>query len=68
MLHKLEIIRLDQKIRLKGFTLIPVRIYLKNGRAKIEIALAKGKNLHDKRMSAKERDAQREIGKALKHY
>ncbi len=68
LLHKLEIIRLDQKIRLKGFTLIPVRIYLKNGRAKIEIALAKGKNLHDKRMSAKERDAQREIGKALKHY
>lgn len=68
LLHKLEIQRLDQKVRLKGYTLIPVRIYLKNGRAKMEIALAKGKNLHDKRATEKERDAKREIAKAVKHY
>lgn len=68
LLHKLEIQRLDQKVRLKGYTLIPVRIYLKNGKAKLEVALAKGKNLHDKRESQKERDAKREMAKALKHY
>ena len=61
LLHKLEIQRLDQKVRLKGYTLIPVRIYLKNGKAKLEVALAKGKNLHDKRESQKERDAKREM-------
>ncbi|MBW9212603.1 MULTISPECIES: SsrA-binding protein SmpB [Terrabacteria group] len=68
LLHKLEIRRLEQKVRLKGYTLIPVRIYLKNGKAKLEIALAKGKNLHDKRESQKERDAKREMAKALKRY
>ena len=68
LLHKLEIQRLDQKVRLKGYTLIPVRIYLKNGKAKLEVALAKGKNLHDKRESQKERDAKREMAKALKRY
>ncbi|MBE6117508.1 MAG: SsrA-binding protein SmpB [Solobacterium sp.] len=66
LLHKLEIRRLYDKVRLKGFTLIPVRMYLKNGRAKMEIALARGKNLYDKRESAKLRDARREMEKALK--
>ncbi|MBQ1325142.1 MAG: SsrA-binding protein SmpB [Solobacterium sp.] len=66
LLHKLEIRRLYDKVRLKGFTLIPVRMYLKNGRAKMEIALARGKNLYDKRESAKLRDAKREMEKALK--
>ena len=66
LLHKLEIRRLYDKVRLKGFTLIPVRMYLKGGRAKMEIALARGKNLYDKRESAKLRDAKREMEKALK--
>lgn len=66
LLHKYEILRLYQKVKTKGYTLIPVRIYLKNGRAKLEIALAKGKNLYDKRESEKLRDAKREMEKAFK--
>ena len=46
---------------MKGYTVVPVRMYLKNGRAKLEIALAKGKNLYDKRQSDKIRDAKREM-------
>ena len=53
LLHKLEIQKLLNKVKLKGYTLIPVRMYLKNGKAKMEIALAKGKNLYDKRQSDK---------------
>jgi SsrA-binding protein len=68
LLHKSEIRKLYDKVRLKGYTLIPVRMYLKNGRAKMEIALARGKNLYDKRQTAKERDAQREMSKALRKY
>jgi SsrA-binding protein len=66
LLHKKEILKLDQSSRLKGFTVIPLRIYLSKGLAKMEIALARGKNLHDKRESAKVKDAKREIEKALK--
>ena len=66
LLHKYEIRKLDQKVRLKGYTLVPVRIYLKNGMAKMEIALAKGKNLYDKRETEKLRDAKREMEKAMK--
>ena len=54
------------KVKTKGYTLVPVRMYLKNGRAKLEIALAKGKNLVDKRETQKLRDAKREMEKALK--
>lgn len=68
LLHKLEITRLHQKVKLKGFTLIPVRMYLKDGRAKLEIALAKGKDLYDKRESEKLRDAKRAMEKALKFH
>lgn len=68
LLHKSEIRKLYDKVSLKGYTLIPVRMYLKNGRAKMEIALARGKNLYDKRQTAKERDAQREMSKALRKY
>ena len=50
----------------KGYTVIPVRLYLKKGLAKMEIALAKGKDLYDKRQSEKMKDAQREIEKATK--
>ena len=55
-----------QKVKLKGYTLIPVRMYLKDGRAKLEIALAKGKDLYDKRETEKLRDAKRAMEKALK--
>ena len=66
LLHKDEIAKLDSKVRTKGYTLVPVRMYLKNGRAKLEIALAKGKDLYDKRQTEKIRDASREMAKALK--
>lgn len=67
LLHRDEIKKLQEKVKVKGFTVVPVSLYLENGRAKLEIALAKGKNLHDKRESEKERDARREIQKALKN-
>ena len=57
LLHKNEILKLDQDSRTKGFTIVPVRMYLSKGLAKLEIALAKGKNLHDKRESQKAKDA-----------
>ena len=66
LLHKAEIRKLFDKVRLKGYTLIPLRIYLKKGRAKMEVALAKGKNLYDKRETEKLRSAKREMEKALK--
>ena len=68
LLHKTEIQKLLNKVKLKGYTLIPVRMYLKNGRAKLEIALAKGKDLYDKRQTDKIRDAKREMQKALKYH
>jgi SsrA-binding protein len=66
LLHKHEIVRLQKKVVLKGFTIIPLQLLLVDGRAKLEIALAQGKELHDKRQSEKERDAKREIQKAMK--
>lgn len=68
LLHKNEILKLDQAVRIKGYTVVPTRLYLSHGLAKLEITLARGKNLHDKRQSAKERDASREIAKAMKNY
>jgi SsrA-binding protein len=53
-------------VRQKGVTIIPVRVYLKEGRAKIEIALAKGKKLYDKREAIAKRDAEREIERNYK--
>ena len=67
LLHKNEIRKLYQSTRIKGYTVVPVRLYLNHGLAKMEIALAKGKNLHDKREAQKTKDAQREIQKALKN-
>lgn len=68
LLHKNEIIKLQHKVKLKGYTIIPVSLYLQKGKAKLEIALAKGKDLHDKRYAEKERDAKREIEKAMKNH
>ena len=67
LVHKADIRRLVEKTREKGFTLVPLKMYLKEGRwAKIELAVAKGKQLHDKRDSAAERDAAREIDRAVR--
>lgn len=65
--HKQQILKLFQKTREKGLTLIPLSMYIKDGkRAKIELALAKGRQLHDKRDAAAERDAAREMNRRLR--
>ena len=61
LLHRDEIEKLWTNVRQKGMTVIPLKVYLKDGRAKIEIALAKGKKLYDKRAEITKRDAAREI-------
>jgi SsrA-binding protein len=61
LLHAGEIKRLWDTVRQKGVTIVPTRVYLKDGRAKLEIAVAKGKKLYDKRAVMAERDAKREI-------
>jgi SsrA-binding protein len=66
LLHRRELERLQGKVQEKGFTLVPTRLYLKDGRAKIEIALAKGKRLYDKRQAIAKRDSDRQIERALK--
>ncbi len=66
LLHKREIRRLIGKTREKGYTLIPTRIYFKDGKAKVEIALARGKTLYDKRETIKRRTAEKEMAKVLK--
>lgn len=66
LLHKREIRRLMGKIQERGYTLIPLKIYLKNGKIKIEVGLAKGKTLHDKREDLKRKTAEREIEKVMK--
>ena len=60
LMHKKEIRKLYDDVRIKGMTLVPIRVYLKGGRAKLEIGLAKGKKQYDKRESIKERDVERE--------
>ncbi|HUF81841.1 MAG TPA: SsrA-binding protein SmpB [Burkholderiales bacterium] len=66
LLHKQEIRKLIGKTVEKGMTLVPVRMYLKNGRIKVAISLAKGKQLHDKRETVKRREAERETRAAMK--
>ena len=61
LLHKKQIRQLWNQVRQKGVTIIPLRVYLKEGRAKVEIAVAKGKKLYDKRETIAKRDAEREI-------
>ena len=61
LLHKKQIRQLWNQVRQKGVTIIPLRVYLKDGRAKVEIAVAKGKKLYDKRETIAKRDAEREI-------
>ena len=66
LLHKKEILDLWDKVRIKGLTIVPLRIYLLNGVAKAEIAVAKGKKLHDKRKKIAEQDAERDTARDLK--
>jgi len=66
LLHKQEIRKLIGKTVEKGMTLVPVRMYLKNGRVKLAISLAKGKKTHDKRETIKRREAERETRAAVK--
>ena len=67
LLHHREINRLRKQVEEKGLTLIPLRIYFKKGHAKIELALAKGKKLYDKRHALAEKDIQREVDRELKN-
>ena len=66
LMHKSEILRLLGKTREKGYTLVPWKIYLSHGLAKVELALASGKDLYDKRQSAAEKDAKREVERTLR--
>jgi SsrA-binding protein len=66
LLHKREIGKLVGLTQEKGFSLIPLKIYLKNGFAKIDLAVAKGKKKYDKRQTLKEKDAKRQVEKAFK--
>ncbi|MCI8847030.1 MAG: SsrA-binding protein SmpB [Lachnospiraceae bacterium] len=66
LLHKKEINKLMGKIAEKGYTLVPLQVYFKDGRAKVEIGLAKGKKLYDKRQDIAKKDQRREAEKELK--
>lgn len=68
LLHRKEIIRIISDLQKKGYTLVPTQLYLSRGRAKLEITLARGKKLHDKRQSLRERDDQKRMERALKEY
>ena len=66
LMHKREIIRLKSKSVEKGLTLIPTRLYFKDGHVKVELALARGKKLYDKRADVAKRDADREVDRVLR--
>ena len=65
LLHRREIDRLYGQVREKGVTIVPTRLYFKDGRVKVELALARGKELHDKRRDIADRDAKRQIEREL---
>jgi SsrA-binding protein len=66
LLHRREIDRLTSRVQERGYTIVPVRLYLRGGRAKVEIALARGKRKYDKRQAIAEREAQRQVERELK--
>ena len=68
LLHGKQIDSLTSKVKEKGLTLVPLKLYIKDSLAKVEIALGKGKKLHDKRESIARREAEREIGRATRKY
>ena len=67
LMHKSEIRKLDGLVMRQGYTLVPLEVYLKDGRMKIQLGLCKGKQLHDKRDSIAKRDSNREIQRALRN-
>jgi SsrA-binding protein len=66
LLHKREIARLSGKVAERGLTLVPLRMYFKQGRAKLELGLGRGKKLHDKRSALQEREVRREMDRAAR--
>jgi SsrA-binding protein len=66
LLHRRELDQLAGKVQERGLTLVPLRLYFKDGRVKVELALARGKDVRDKRRDLAERDARREMERALK--
>ena len=69
LLNKIELSKLNKKLKNKGLTIVPIKLFISdNGWAKINIALAKGKKIHDKREDLKSKDAQREIDRKLKSF
>lgn len=66
LLHRRELQRISARVQERGLTLVPTRIYFSGPRAKVEVALAKGKDLHDKRESLKKREGEREMQRALR--
>ena len=66
LLHKKEIIKIDNEVTTKRYTLIPLKIYFVRGKAKVEIAIARGKHTYDKKETIKQRDIDREMKKSLK--
>ena len=67
LMHKKEIRKLDAMVMRQGYTLVPLEIYLKDGRMKLQLGLCKGKQLHDKRDSMAKRDSDREIQRAMRN-
>lgn len=68
LLNRSEINKLQGKVEIKGYTIIPVKLYFVNNRAKLEIAVAKGKHTYDKKDAIKKRDNERESARELKNY
>ncbi|MGM9538395.1 MAG: SsrA-binding protein SmpB [Candidatus Onthomonas sp.] len=68
LLHKREILRLQAKVQQDGYALIPLSLYFKDSKVKLELGLAKGKKLYDKRASAAERSAKRDMDRTMKSY
>ena len=67
LLHKAEILKLERKVLEKGFSIVPTKVYLTKGKVKVEIGLAKGKKLYDKRQVLKDKAVQRDIDRAIKN-
>ena len=67
LMHKNEILKINEKIKLEGYTLIPIRLYFKKNKAKISLGLCKGKKDYDKRETIKQRDIERELNKKYKN-
>jgi len=68
LLHKREMVRLAVRVQQKGLTLVPLKIYFRDGRAKCELALAQGKKFHDRRQAERDQEAKREAKEAIARY